>query len=79
MSFLARFRILTKILAIMVLMAVIAASISWVSMRAPASLHGGADKAISAAKRALTKVQANQNVLTLSRSEFRPALEARKT
>jgi methyl-accepting chemotaxis protein len=77
MSFLARFRVLTKILAVIVVMAVIACSISWLGIRALSTLNEGADNMNRAAKRALTGARANQNVLVLSRSEFRAALDPR--
>ena len=77
MSFLARFRVLTKILAVIALMAVVACTISWLSIRALGTLNEGADNMNRAAKRALVGARANQNVLVLSRSEFRAALDPR--
>ena len=77
MSFLARFRVLTKILAIVVLMAAIAGVISWLGVSALSSLNDGADDMSRAARRALTAARASQNVLVLSRSEFWTALDPR--
>ena len=77
MAFLARFRVLTKILAVIALMAVVACTVSWLSIRALSTLNEGADNMNRAAKRALTGARANQNVLVLSRSEFRAALDPR--
>ncbi len=77
MSFLARFRVLTKILAVIALMAIVACTISWLSIRALGTLNEGADNMNKAAKRALASARANQNVLVLSRSEFRAALDPR--
>lgn len=77
MSFLARFRVLTKILAMIAVMAVIACTTSWLGIRALSSLNEGADNMNRAAKRALVAARAAQNVLTLSRSEFRAALDPR--
>ncbi len=77
MSMLARFRVLTKILAVIALMAVVACTISWLGIRALSTLNEGADNMNKAAKRALTGARANQNVLVLSRSEFRAALDPR--
>jgi methyl-accepting chemotaxis protein len=77
MSFLGRFRVLTKILAIVILMTAIAAGITWLGTSALKTLNAGADEMSSAAKRALTGARANQNVLVLSRSEFRAALDPR--
>jgi methyl-accepting chemotaxis protein len=75
MSFLARFRILTKILAIVVVMAAVAAGISFLGIHALASLNDGADNMKFAAQRALDAARANQNVIALNRVEFRVALD----
>ena len=75
MSFLARFRILTKILAIVVVMAAVAAGISFLGIHALASLNDGADNMKFAAQRALDAARANQNVIALNRAEFRVALD----
>jgi methyl-accepting chemotaxis protein len=77
MSFLARFRVLTKILAVVVLMATVAVVISWVGISALGSLNQGADDMHAASKRALLAARANQNVLALNRAEFRAALDPR--
>ena len=75
MYFLARFRILTKILAIVVVMAAVAAGISFLGIHALASLNDGADNMRFAAQRALDAARANQNVIALNRAEFRVALD----
>jgi methyl-accepting chemotaxis protein len=75
MSFLARFRILTKIIAIVVLMAAVAVSISWIGIRALSTLNDGADNMRTAAGRTLQAARANQNVIALNRAEFRVALD----
>ena len=77
MSFLARFKILTKILAVIALMSGIAAGISWLGMHALSTLNDGADSMSFAAQRALEAARANQNVLALNRAEFRVALDPR--
>jgi methyl-accepting chemotaxis protein len=77
MNFLAHFRILTKILSIIVLMAGIAASVAWIGISSLGSLNDKADNMSAAAKRALTAARANQNVLALNRAEFRSALDPR--
>src|ERR1700680_4952040 len=77
MSFLARFRVLTKILAVVVLMAIVAGTITWFGIRALNTLNEGADNMSKAAKRALTCARANQIGLVLSGSEFRAALDPR--
>jgi methyl-accepting chemotaxis protein len=77
MHFLGRFRILTKILSVIMLMAIVACTVGWLGIRALNTLNVGADEMSRAAKRALTGARANQNVLVLSRSEFRAALDPR--
>ena len=77
MSFLSRFRVLTKILAIVVLMAIVAGTISWVGIRALASMSEGADNMSYAAKRALVAARANVNAVAINRAEFRVALDPR--
>src|SRR4051794_9397338 len=67
MHFLARFRILTKILAIVILL----------SISALGDLSEKADVMATAANRALLAARANQNVLALNRAEFRSALDPR--
>ncbi len=75
MSFLARFRVLTKIIAVVVMMAAVAGGISWLGINALSKLNDGANEMSIAAFRALQAARANQNVLMLSRSEFRAALD----
>ena len=77
MSFLARFRVLTKVLAVIVMMAVVACAISWVAIHALATLNAGADNMSFAAKRALEAARANQNVIAMNRAEFRVAVDPR--
>jgi methyl-accepting chemotaxis protein len=77
MTFLARFRILTKILAIVLLMAAVAGVISWLGISALNTLNAGADNMNRAAKRALLAARAAQDVIGLNRSEYRIALDPR--
>ncbi|MGJ4953632.1 methyl-accepting chemotaxis protein [Bradyrhizobium sp. HKCCYLS20291] len=77
MSFLSRFRVLTKILAIVVLMAVVAGTISWFAIGALHVVAEDASKMAMAANRALQAARANQNVIALNRAEFRAALDPR--
>ena len=77
MSFLSRFRILTKILAIIVLMGCTAAGITFVGTVALKSLNENADNMGAAARRSLVAARANQNVIAMSRAEFRSALDPR--
>jgi len=75
MSVLARFKIITKILAVIILLAATATVISWLGIHAMASLNTGADNMNFAAQRALEAARANQSVIALNRAEFRLALD----
>ena len=75
MSFLARFKIITKILAVIGLLAATSAGMSWLGIHAMASLNAGADNMSAAAQRALEAARANQSVIALNRAEFRVALD----
>ena len=77
MHFLGRFRILTKVLAIVILLSGIAATIAYVGVSALGQLSEKADLMSSAARRALLAARANQNVIALNRAEFRSALDPR--
>ncbi|MGJ4887358.1 methyl-accepting chemotaxis protein [Bradyrhizobium sp. HKCCYLRH3099] len=77
MSLLSRFRVLTKILAIVVLMAAVAGIISWFAISALENVAEGAAAMKSAANRALMAARVNQNVVALNRAEFRAALDPR--
>src|ERR1700704_525622 len=75
MSFLARFRVLTKILVVVMLLSTLAAGITWLGVSALSSLNTGTANMASAAKRALVATRAAQSVLVLNRSEFAVALD----
>jgi methyl-accepting chemotaxis protein len=77
MSFLSRFRILTKILAIIVVMGGMAAAITFVGSNALKSLNENASNMGAAAQRSMLAARAKQNVLAISRAEFRSALDPR--
>jgi methyl-accepting chemotaxis protein len=75
MSLLARVKIITKILAVILLLAAVAVSTSWLGIHTMASMNAGADNMSFAAQRALNAARANQAVIALNRSEFRIALD----
>src|SRR5436190_8558360 len=75
MSFLARFRVLPKILAVVMLLSALAAGITWLGVNALRTLNNGTANMGSAAKRALVATRAAQAVLVLNRSEFAVALD----
>jgi methyl-accepting chemotaxis protein len=77
MHFLGRFRILTKVLAIVILLSGVAAIIAYLGISALGQLSEKADAMSSAARRALLAARANQNVIALNRAEFRSALDPR--
>src|SRR2546421_7102834 len=77
MSFLSRFRVLTKILSIVMLLSVVAAGISYYGIQALARLNEGSENMQAAAGRSLLAARMNQNVLALNRAEFRAALDPR--
>jgi methyl-accepting chemotaxis protein len=77
MNFLGRFRLLTKILAIVALLSSIAAAMAYLGISALGDLSEKADLMSTAANRALLAARANQNVLALNRAEFRSALDPR--
>jgi len=75
MHFLGRFRILTKVLAIVVLLSGIGASIAYLGISALGQLSEKADTMATSARRSLLAARTNQNVLALNRAEFRSALD----
>lgn len=78
MSILSRFRILTKILAVIILMAAIAIGITVIGTNALKSANEGANNMSAASKRAFVAARAYQNVIALNRAEFRAALDPRQ-
>jgi len=77
MHFLGRFRILSKILGIVVLLCGIGAAIAWIGVSALGDLSEKADVMSTSARRSLLAARANQNVIALNRAEFRSALDPR--
>jgi methyl-accepting chemotaxis protein len=77
MAMLARFSILTKVLAIVVLLSGIAAGMAWLGISALGQLNENAEHMAASANRALLAARANQNVIALNRAEFRSALDPR--
>jgi methyl-accepting chemotaxis protein len=77
MHFLGRFRILTKVLAIVVLLSGIASIIAYVGISALGELSEEANLMSVSAHRALLAARANQNVIAMNRAEFRSALDPR--
>jgi methyl-accepting chemotaxis protein len=77
MSFLSHFRILTKILAVIVLLAAIATGVTIVGVRSLKSLSDATDVMEVAANDALVGARMNSNLLAISRGEFRITADPR--
>jgi methyl-accepting chemotaxis protein len=77
MSFLAHFRVLTKLIAVVVLLSAVTVGIIWLGVSSLGSLNAGTDEMSRASKRALVAARATQNVLLLNRVEFQLVLDPR--
>ena len=75
MSLLARFRVLTKIIAVVMLLSVLAVGITWLGVNAMSTINYEAMLMEGAARRALAATRATQAVLVLNRSEYAAALD----
>jgi methyl-accepting chemotaxis protein len=79
MHFLGRFRVLTKILAIVALLSALMSGGSFVAIRALSTQNYNAEKMALAAKRSLFAARANQSLIALNRAEYRSALDPSDT
>jgi methyl-accepting chemotaxis protein len=77
MSLLARFKIITKIFAVIMLLAGVAVGTSWLGIHAMSAMNEDAETIASAAKRALEASRASTSLITLSSAEFQVALDPR--
>ena len=77
MPLLARVKIITKILAVIMLLAVVAVGTSWLGVRAMSLMNDDAKMMTSSAKRALEAARASTSLITLSSAEFQVALDPR--
>jgi methyl-accepting chemotaxis protein len=77
MSMLARVKIITKILVVIMLLAAVAVGTSWLGIHAMSSMNDDAETMNSSAKRALEAARANTSLMTLSSAEFQVALDPR--
>ena len=77
MSLLARVKIITKILAVIMLLGAVAVGTSWLGIRAMSAMNDDAETMTSTAKRALEAARASTAVITLSGAEFQIALDPR--
>ena len=77
MSLLARVKIITKILAVILLLGLVAVGTSWLGIRAMSAMNDDAETMTSTAKRALEAARASTALITLSGAEFQIALDPR--
>jgi methyl-accepting chemotaxis protein len=77
MSFLARFRILTKTLAVILLLSAVAGSITFLGVRSLKSLSDATDQMEVASSQAVLGTRMNLNVVSMSRGEFGVAMDPR--
>jgi methyl-accepting chemotaxis protein len=77
MHFLGRFRILTKILFVVGVLAALIAGVAYIAIDALAIQNDNAKKLTWAATRTLLAARANQNVIAMNRAEYRIALDPR--
>ena len=70
MSFLARFRVLTKIIAIVCLLSVVAVGITWLGISSLKTLSNAAHTMDVKANKSLTAQRLVTNLLTINRAEF---------
>ncbi len=77
MSLLARVKIITKILAVILLLGLVAIGTSWLGIHAMGAMNEDAETMTSTAKRALEAARASTAVISLSGAEFQIALDPR--
>jgi methyl-accepting chemotaxis protein len=77
MSFLARFRILTKTLAVILLLSAVAGGITFLGVRSLKSLSDATDQMELASGQAVLATRMNLNVVSMSRGEFGVAMDPR--
>jgi methyl-accepting chemotaxis protein len=77
MSLLARVKIITKILAVILMLGAVAVGTSWLGIHAMGAMNEDAETMTSTAKRALEAARASTAVISLSGAEFQIALDPR--
>ncbi|MDB5574417.1 MAG: putative methyl-accepting chemotaxis protein [Tardiphaga sp.] len=77
MSFLARFKIITKFLAVILLMASIAGTVAFLGISSMKAMNDQATEMLGASNRSLMAARLNRNVVSLNRAEFELALDPR--
>jgi methyl-accepting chemotaxis protein len=77
MQFMARFRVLTKILSIIAVFSLITGVMAWLGISSLQSVSERSDTMARSAARSLLATRANNNVVAMNRAEFRSALDPR--
>jgi methyl-accepting chemotaxis protein len=77
MQFLGRFRILTKILAIVLMLSALLGALTYLASNALRDQNDNAVRMASAAKRSMLAARANVNLVAMNGEEFRSALDPR--
>ena len=77
MQFLGRFRILTKILAIVLMLSALLGALTFLASNALRDQNDNAVRMASAAKRSMLAARANVNLVAMNGEEFRSALDPR--
>jgi methyl-accepting chemotaxis protein len=77
MQFMARFRVLTKILSIIAVLSLITGVMAWLGISSLQSVSERSDTMARSAERSLLATRANNNVVAMNRAEFRSALDPR--
>jgi methyl-accepting chemotaxis protein len=75
MSFLSRFRVLTKVLAIIFLLSGVTATVAYIAANALYDQNQNAERMVRAAHRALLAARANTSIMSMVSEEFRSALD----
>jgi methyl-accepting chemotaxis protein len=75
--FLANFRVLAKVLAIICVLSLITGIMAWLGISSLHSVREKSNTMARSAERALLATRANNNVVTMNRAEFRSALDPR--
>jgi methyl-accepting chemotaxis protein len=77
MSLLARFKVLTKIIAVVGLLSLVTCAIAWIGITSLSSLNDATDKMDRAATQALMAQRLNTNLMAISRAEFEMSTDPR--
>src|SRR3569623_1860345 len=77
MPFLARFKVLTKIISVVALLAAISCGLAWLGIASLSSLNASTDKMERAATQSLMAQRLSTNLLAVNRAEFELSTDPR--